>query len=67
VASGNTVFAESGSPFKPSQTRKNTSFTPRFFSSVSTASQNFADPPAPLPAHNPSTSRRPARSTPIAA
>ena len=67
VVSGNTVATESGSPFSPSQTRKKTSRTPRFFNSVNTASQYFALSPEPwVPAHNPNTSRRPFRSTPIA-
>ena len=66
VAWGNTAPTESGSPFRPSQTMKNTSSTPRFFSSVSTCSQNFADSPFPVPAHSPRTSLWPARSTPIA-
>jgi hypothetical protein len=41
IVAGQTAATESGSPFKPSQTRENTSATPRFFSSVSTAVQNF--------------------------
>ena len=40
---GQTAFTESGKPLSPSQTRKNTSETPRLRSSVSTAIQNFAD------------------------
>jgi hypothetical protein len=47
VAMGQTVFTEFGSPFRPSQTTKNTSATPRFFRSVRTAIQNFADFPPP--------------------
>lgn len=42
VASGQTAFTESGRPFSPSQTTKNTSCTPPLRSSVSTAVQNFA-------------------------
>ena len=42
MVAGQTAFTESGRPFKPSQTRKNTSATPRLRSSVSTAIQNFA-------------------------
>ena len=67
IAAGKTPFTLSGSPLRPSQTMKNTSAMPRFFSSVSTLIQNFADSPLPLPGHSPSTSRCPARSTPIAA
>lgn len=60
VVNGHTLPTTSGSPFRPSQTRKNTSVTPRFFRSVSTANQNFAPSP-PVPAHSP---RRPSpRST----
>jgi hypothetical protein len=44
IVAGQTAATESGRPFKPSQTRKNTSATPRFFSSVSTAIQTFAVP-----------------------
>jgi hypothetical protein len=47
TARGHTVFTESGSPLRPSQTTKNTSPTPRFFRSVSTLIQNFADSPPP--------------------
>jgi len=43
TASGHTLPTASGSPFSPSQTRKNTSATPRFFRSVSTLSQNLAE------------------------
>lgn len=67
VASGNTAFTPSGRPLSPSQTTKKTSLTPRFFSSVSTASQNLADSPSPSPAHMPRMSLWPSRSTPIAA
>src|SRR4051794_9121265 len=63
IAAGNTVFTASGSPLRPSQTTKNTSRTPRFFRSVNTFIQNFADSPPPVPAHSPRTSRRPLRST----
>jgi DNA-binding GntR family transcriptional regulator len=45
--------------FAASHTTKNTSATPRFFRSVRTFIQNFADSPPPLPAHSPSTSRCP--------
>src|SRR5450759_4949915 len=65
VAIGHTVFTELGSPFNPSHTTKNTSLTPRFFSSVSTAIQNFADSPSPSPAHIPRMSLCPSRSTPV--
>ena len=68
IAAGNTAATESGRPFSPSHTTKKVSFTPRFLMSVSTFIQNFAlSPPPPVPAHRPSTSRRPFRSTPIAA
>ena len=53
IACGNTAFTLSGSPFRPSQTMKNTSATPRFFRSVSTFIQNFADSPPPLPGPQP--------------
>ena len=66
VVNGHTFTTTSGRPFNPSQTRKNTSLTPRFFRSVSTAIQNFAPSP-PVPAHKPRTSFSPARLTPIAA
>jgi hypothetical protein len=66
VVSGHTFPTTSGRPLRPSQTRKNTSATPRFFRSVSTDSQNFAPSP-PVPAHRPRTSFSPARDTPIAA
>src|SRR5215831_16115927 len=39
MASGHMLPTTSGSPFSPSQTRKNTSRTPRFFRSVSTLIQ----------------------------
>lgn len=42
TASGQTTPTASGSSLSPSHTRKNTSPTPRFFSSVSTASQCLA-------------------------
>ena len=67
MASGNTALTLSGRPFKPSQTKKQMRFTPRLRSSVSTASQNFADSPSPSPAHMPKMSLWPSRSTPIAA
>jgi hypothetical protein len=44
IVAGQTAATESGRPFKPSQTRKNTSATPRLFSSVNTAWQTFAVP-----------------------
>jgi hypothetical protein len=53
-------------PFSPSQTRKNTSRTPRFFMSSNTLIQNFAPSP-PGPAHSPRMSLRPSSVTPIAA
>ena len=53
IAAGNTAFTESGSPFSPSHTTKNTSLTPRDFRSLRTAYQNFADSPSPSPAHIP--------------
>src|SRR5512135_2604909 len=65
-SSGHTLPTAPGSPFSPSQTRKNTSATPRFFRSVSTLSQNLAPSP-PVPAHRPSTSLRPSTVTPMAA
>jgi hypothetical protein len=67
MVAGHTAATESGRPFKPSQTRKNTSATPRLRSSVNTAIQNFADSPPPSPNHMPKMSLCPSRSTPIAA
>jgi hypothetical protein len=52
-----------GSPFRSSLTATQTSATPRFFRSVSTASQNFA-PSLPSPGHNPRMSRSPLTVTP---
>ena len=54
---GKTALTDCGNPLRPSQTKKKTSATPRFFNSVSTASQYLADSPSPSPAHMPSTSR----------
>ncbi len=55
-----------GQTFRPSQTTKKVSLTPRLRRSLSTLIQNFA--PSPLvPAHNPNTSFSPAKLTPIAA
>src|SRR6185369_17853919 len=62
--SGNTLSIAWGKPFSPSMHAINTSFTPRFFSSVSTPSQNLA--PSLLLVQRPSTSLRPSRSTPMA-
>jgi hypothetical protein len=55
----------SGRPFNPSHTTMHTSSTPRFFISVSTASQYLAPSPAP-PAHKPKMSRSPSTVTPMA-
>jgi hypothetical protein len=66
VASGHTLPTTSGRPFNPSQTKKNTSLTPRLRISVSTLIQNFAPSP-PLPAHRPRMSFSPVTVTPIAA
>ena len=63
---GQACATTSGSPFSPSQTRKNTSLTPRFFRSTRTLIQNFAPSP-PVPAHSPSTSLQPSVVTPMAA
>ena len=63
---GHTFPTTSGSPFNPSQTRKNMSLMPRLRMSVSTLIQNFAPSP-PVPAHSPRMSFSPARVTPIAA
>src|SRR6478736_5452037 len=52
TVSSHTVVIASGRCFSPSQTAMHTSWTPRFFSSVSTCSQNFAPSP-PSPAHSP--------------
>jgi hypothetical protein len=40
MASGHTLLTTSGSPFRPSQTTKKVSFTPRLRRSVSTASRS---------------------------
>src|SRR3954451_1471516 len=61
MLAGNTAATASGRPLSPSQTTKNTSCTPRFFRSLSTFIQYFADSPPPAPAHSPRTSRRPAK------
>jgi hypothetical protein len=58
------VVIDSGRPFRPSQTTMHTSSTPRFLSSVNTASQNFA-PSYPSPAHKPRMSRSPSTVTPM--
>ena len=52
TVSSHTVVIASGNALSPSQTAMQTSCTPRFFSSVSTCSQNFAPSP-PSPAHRP--------------
>ena len=51
VACGHTFATTAGRPFSPSQTRKNTSRTPRFFMSSSTDIQNLAPSP-PVPAED---------------
>ena len=66
IVCGQTLPTTSGRPFSPSQTTKNTSFTPRLRMSVSTLIQNLAPSP-PVPAHSPRMSFSPARVTPIAA
>ncbi len=66
VVCGHTFATTAGRPFSPSQTRKNTSRTPRFFMSSSTDIQNLAPSP-PVPAHRPRMSLRPSSVTPIAA
>jgi hypothetical protein len=60
IVAGQTAATESGRPLKPSQTRKNTSATPRFFSSVSTAIQTFAVPTGLSRPAAPCASSRPA-------
>src|SRR5665811_297934 len=65
VVIGHTLPTTSGSPLRPSQTRKNVSATPRFFISVRTLIQNFAPSP-PVPAQSPRTSFWPDSVTPIA-
>ena len=67
IVAGHTALTLSGRPFKPSQTRKNTSATPRLRSSVNTTIQNLADSPPPSPNHMPKMSLWPSKSTPIAA
>jgi hypothetical protein len=42
MVSAKTALTEAGNPFRPSQTKKKVSATPRLRSSVSTASQYFA-------------------------
>ena len=58
VVSGHTFATTSGRPLRPSQTRKSTSRTPRFFMSASTDIQNLAPSP-PVPAHSPGMSFAP--------
>jgi hypothetical protein len=43
VVCGHTFATTAGRPFSPSQTRKNTSRTPRFFRSSNTDIQNLAE------------------------
>jgi hypothetical protein len=66
VLSGHTLPTTSGSPFRPSQTTKKVSLTPRLRRSVRTLIQNFAPSP-PVPAHSPRTSFSPPKVTPMAA
>src|SRR4051794_12701892 len=63
---GHTLATTSGSPLRPSQTRKNVSFTPRLRMSVRTLIQNFAPSP-PVPTHSPRMSFASANDTPSAA
>jgi hypothetical protein len=68
VAREKTVVTLSGKLLSPSQTRKNTSVTSRFFRSVSKAGPNFADSPTPVPGPDPvDVFLWPSRSTEIAA
>ena len=66
IACGQVLPTTSGTPFRPSQTTKNTSLTPRLRRSASTLIQNLAPSP-PDPAHKPKMSLSPAKLTPIAA
>src|SRR5437867_7822893 len=59
---GYSASMASGNPFSPSTQAMKISFTPRFFSSVSTCSQNLA--PSCCATHSPSTSFCPSRSNP---
>src|ERR1700694_5897132 len=63
-ANGNTASIACGNPFSPCTHTMNMSFTPRFFNSVSTDSQNLA--PSLALVHSPSTSLCPSKSTPMA-
>ena len=63
TASSHTVVIASGRALRPSQTAMQTSWTPRFFSSVSTCSQNLAPSP-PSPAHRPEDVAFPAHGDP---
>ena len=62
-AFGKTVSMASGEPLRPSTQAMKMSQTPRFFSSVTTWSQNFA--PSVCATHSPSTSLTPASVTPM--
>ena len=63
--SGHTFPIASGRPFSPSQTTKNTSFTPRLRSSVSTSSRTSRPPTGARP--EPQDVLLPARPTPMTA
>src|SRR5919205_22109 len=67
IVCGQTFSTTSGKPLRPSQTRKNTSRTPRFFSPTSTLIQDLAPSPPPVPIVSPSTSLRPSSVTPMTA
>src|SRR6266403_3342209 len=59
---GKTLSIASGNPFSPSTQAMKMSVTPRFFSSVTTCSQNLA--PSVCAIHNPRTSLNPSIVTP---
>src|SRR5947209_14177435 len=67
IVCGQTLSTTSVNLSRPSQTRKNTSRTPRFFRPTSTLIQNLAPSPPPVPIVSPSTSLRPSSVTPMTA
>ena len=66
VASGQAARIDSGRPRSPSQHTINASARPRFLSSVSMVAHCLAPSPPVGPSHRPSTSRSPAKLTPMA-
>ena len=66
VAWGQAARIDSGKPRRPSQHTISASTRPRFLSSVSIVAHCLAPSPPVGPSHRPSTSRSPAKSTPMA-